>query len=106
MALPELDPEQRRAAAQRATEARQRRAEVKNRLRRGDLDLAGLLAVAVDDEAVAKMRVIDALEALPAIGPVKAARLMESNRIATSRRLRGLGVRQRAGLVAALERRA
>lgn len=48
---------------------------------------------------VGGMKVYAALSSLPGIGKVKAKRLMESHAIADSRRLRGLGQRQRAALL-------
>ena len=51
------------------------------------------------DEAIGRMRVIDVLEALPAIGPTKAERIMTRLAIAPSRRLRGLGAHQRRRLL-------
>ena len=43
-----------------------------------------------------------ALTSLPGLGKVKAARLMERLGIAESRRLRGLGAKQKEALLAAL----
>jgi hypothetical protein len=51
------------------------------------------------------MRVSEVLEAMPAYGPVKARSLMEELDIATSRRLRGLGPRQRERLLEIFEGR-
>lgn len=51
------------------------------------------------DEAVGKMRVLDLLQAVPRVGPVRAQGMMESLGIATTRRLRGLGEHQRDRLV-------
>lgn len=55
--------------------------------------------MAASDRAIAKMRVMDLLEAMPRIGPVRAQAIMDQLEIASSRRLRGLGERQRRGLV-------
>jgi len=98
MSPPELDPEERRAALQRATEARRTRAELKSRVKAGELSLAEVLAR--DDEAVRNLKVSDLLAALPGVGPATAARWMERLRIAPSRRVRGLGPRQRERLIA------
>lgn len=97
--LPELTPEQRDAARAKAAEARRARAEVKNLLKMGTLDLPGLFKKAEDDEIVSKMKVLQALEALPGVGKVKARRAMEEIGIAETRRLRGLGEQQRARLL-------
>jgi hypothetical protein len=50
------------------------------------------------------MRAFDLISALPAIGEVKAARIMEQGSIAQSRRIRGLGPKQREVLFNALVR--
>jgi hypothetical protein len=105
MALPELDPEQRRAALAKAAEARRIRAELKQMLKAGEVSIRDVIERSSSADALAKMKVADVLEAMPAFGPVKARRLMEELDIAPSRRLRGLGPRQRAALLAAFEDR-
>ncbi len=105
MALPELDPEQRRAALVKAAEARRIRAELKQMLKAGEVSIRDVIDRSGSADALAKMRVADVLEAMPAFGPVKARRLMEELDIAPSRRLRGLGPRQREALLATFEGR-
>ena len=65
----------------------------------GALTLAELLGQAESDETVGKMKVVSVLESLPGLGKVKARRLMASVGIAESRRLQGLGTKQRADLL-------
>jgi len=103
MALPELGPEERRAALVKAAEARRIRAELKQMLKSGEVSIGQVLERAGSADALAKMKVSDVIEAMPAYGPVKAQRLMEQLGIARSRRLRGLGPRQRAALLATFE---
>ncbi len=105
MALPELDPEDRAAALAKAAESRRIRAELKQMLKAGEVSLRQVLDRAQDSDALAKMRVSDVLGAMPAYGPVKARRLMEQLDIASSRRLRGLGPRQREALLETFEGR-
>jgi hypothetical protein len=50
------------------------------------------------------MRAYDLISALPAIGEVKATRIMERATIAKTRRIRGLGPRQRELLFQAIDR--
>jgi ribosomal protein S13 len=50
-----------------------------------------------------KMKVSALLEAMPGVGKVRAAQIMERLEIAPSRRLRGLGDRQRKALLADFE---
>jgi len=96
---PQLTPEQRRAALEKAAKARQKRAEVKERLKAGQLTLAELFAQSDQDEIVGKLKVVSMLESLPGVGKVRARRLMEELDISESRRLRGLGDNQRQRLL-------
>lgn len=73
-------------------------ADVKNRLRMGSLTLAEALERS-DEPAIAKLKVLALLEALPGLGKVKARRLMEEIGIADNRRVQGLGPQQRAALL-------
>ncbi len=97
---PQLTPEQRAAALQKAALARRARAEVKERLKMGVLTLPELFREADANEILAKLKVVAVIESLPGVGKVKAKRLMEELEIAESRRLGGLGVKQRAALLA------
>lgn len=103
MGLPELSAQERAAAADAALAARRRRAEIKADLASGRLSLAEVLDLAASDPAVAKLRVADMLAALPRIGPVRAEAIMGTLGIATTRRMRGLGERQRRALLAYFE---
>jgi hypothetical protein len=98
--IPPLSDEQRSQARSAATEARRRRAEVKEGLRTGELSLADVLKRADGDDVIAHAKVIDVLKALPRVGAVRASRVMERLDIAANRRLRGLGRHQVAALVA------
>ena len=100
MPPPELSDEQRAKALAKAAEARKVRAEVKELLKMGSLDFKGLLGRADDDEIVAGLKVSAVLSSMPGTGKVKAKRIMEAHGIADNRRLRGLGERQRAALLA------
>jgi signal recognition particle GTPase len=96
---PALTAEQRQAALQKAAKVRRERADVKEKLKIGSLTLAELLKQAENDETVGKMKVVSVLESLPGLGKVKARRLMETVGISESRRLQGLGAKQRADLL-------
>lgn len=100
MALPQLTEEQRAAALEKAAAARRARAELKERLKRGGTSLAEVLDSAENNEVLAKMKVSALLEALPGVGKVRAQQIMERLEIAHSRRLKGLGDRQRKALLA------
>ena len=96
---PQLTPEQRRAALEKAAKARQKRAEVKEQLKAGQLTLAELFAQGDQDEIVGKLKVVSMLESLPGVGKVRARRLMEELDISEIRRLRGRGDNQRQRLL-------
>ena len=66
--------------------------------------MADLFELADHEECVAQMRAYDLISALPAIGEVKAERIMSRAQIAKTRRVRGLGPKQRAELFRALVR--
>ena len=99
MAPPELSKEQRAAALAKAAEARKVRAELKHLLKSGSISFPELLERADSDPLVAGMKVYAVLSSLPGTGKVKAKRMMEGHAIADSRRIRGLGQRQRAALL-------
>jgi hypothetical protein len=96
---PELTPEQRQAALEKAAAARKQRAEVKERLKAGALSLEQLFKEGDEDETLAKLKVVSVLESMPGVGKVRARRLMEELDISESRRLRGLGDNQRKKLL-------
>ena len=100
MTIPPLSDEQRQQARNAATEARRRRAEIKQSLRLGQTTLAEVLVLAERDEVVAHAKVIDVLKSLPRVGIVRAGKVMERLDIAPNRRLRGLGKHQTAALIA------
>ena len=100
MALPLLTPEQRAAALEKAAAARRERAEVKNRLKHAQGSLAEVVQSGQTNDVIAKMKVSALLEAMPGVGKVKARRIMDDLAISESRRVRGLGAKQIAALVA------
>jgi DNA uptake protein ComE-like DNA-binding protein len=98
VALPPLTPEQRAAALEKAAAARRARAELKVRLKNSGASLSEVLAEGETDDVIGKMKVVAVLEALPGVGKVKAQRIMEELEISPSRRVRGLGSKQREAL--------
>jgi hypothetical protein len=99
MPLPTLNEEQRKQALAKAAEARRKRAEIKGELKSGKRNLKDILEVQGDD-TVGKMKVSNVLESLPGVGKVKARKLMEELDISATRRIRGLGAKQKAALLA------
>ncbi|MCX6395195.1 MAG: integration host factor, actinobacterial type [Propionibacteriales bacterium] len=100
MALPPLTPEQRQAALDKAGASRRERAAVKNRLKHSGATIAEVLAEGENNEVIGKMRVSELLQSMPGLGKVRAAQVMERLKISESRRVRGLGAKQVAALVA------
>ena len=94
---PQLTPEQRAQALEKAAEARAARAEIKNQLKLGTLSLPA--ALASSDSAVGKLKVVSLLESLPGVGKVKARKIMDEIGIADNRRVQGLGQQQKASLL-------
>lgn len=100
MALPLLTPEQRAAALDKAAASRRERAAVKNRLKHSGASIADVLAEGENNLVIGKMRVSELLQSMPGVGKVRATHLMERLKISESRRVRGLGAKQIAALVA------
>ena len=98
MALPNLSPEDRAKALAKAAEARQKRAEYRAKIKAGDMSFAEVMKKS-DDPIIARMKVSTLLESLPGFGKAKAAKLMQELEISESRRVQGLGARQRAALM-------
>jgi len=93
-APPQLTPEQRSAALLKAAQSRKRRAEIKIKIKNGEYSIDAVLELAQSDEAVAKMRVRELLEALSGVGKIRAGALMEKLNISATRRIAGLGRHQ------------
>lgn len=99
MALPQLSPEARQQALEKAGVARRTRALIKADLKKGKVDLPTVIQRADVDEVVSKMKVIDLLAALPKYGKTKASAVMVDLDIAENRSIRGLGPNQRDALL-------
>ena len=98
MAIPQLTDAERAAALEKARDARMRRAEIRDQLKAGELSLGEVLDMK-DDPIVGRMKVSTLIETLPGYGKAKSEKIMAELKIAASRRLRGLGERQRAALL-------
>jgi DNA uptake protein ComE-like DNA-binding protein len=98
MALPNLSDADRRAALKKAAEARQKRAALRADIKSGKVAFAALMKKS-DDPIVARMKVSTLLESLPGFGKAKAAKIMTELEISDSRRVQGLGARQREMLM-------
>ena len=97
MAVPELTPEERQQALEKAKAARIKRAQVREDLKNGTLTLKDVLAMK-DDPIVGRMKASTLIETLP-YGKAKSEKIMKELDIAESRRLKGLGERQQKALL-------
>ena len=91
---PPLTEEQRRQALEKAAVARRKRAELKEQLKNGSTSFKELLD-RTNDDIVGKMKVSTVLESLPGVGRVRARKIMEKVDVSESRRMRGLGAKQK-----------
>jgi hypothetical protein len=94
--------DQRMEALKRANDIRVRRAQLKKDLKDGTAQIEEILLEPPDWVETAK--VFDMLMAVPKLGRVKAARLLNSCRISQSKTVGGLSERQRAELVSLFNR--
>ena len=101
MAIPELTPEQRRENLRKAAEQRVKRAAFRGEVAAGKVTVAQAIDRA-DDPIVGRLPVRLLLESVPKIGPAKAKKIMEDIGISKTRRIQGLGKRQREALLAYL----
>jgi len=91
---PILTAEERAAALLKASQSRKRRADIKSKIKSGEFSIDTVLEIAANEDAVAKMRVRELLEALSGVGKVRATALMERLNISPTRRIAGLGRHQ------------
>ena len=102
MALPQLSEEQRAANLKKAAEARHARAELRDKIKNGEVSLESVLNS--DDPAATRMPVRALIESLPGYGKAKAAKIMDEIAVADNRRVQGLGARQREALLEILSK--
>ena len=102
MALPQLTDEQRKAALEKAAAARHARAELREKIKKGEITLDEVLDS--EDPIAARRKVSALIESLPGYGKAKAAKIMNELGISPSRRVKGLGARQREQLLEALSK--
>jgi guanylate kinase len=93
-APPQLTPEERARALTKAKESRQVRAAVKNRVKTGELSIAAVIDMSKDDQAIAKMRVLELVESMSGVGKIRAKSILERLDISLTRRIQGLGRHQ------------
>jgi len=98
MALPNLTEEQRKEYLAKAAAARRARAELRKDLKAGKVSFADVMG-RIEDPVVARMKVVTLLESLPGYGKARAQAILEEVGIAETRKVQGLGSRQRTELM-------
>ena len=93
-APPQLTPEERARALEKAKQSRQVRAALKLRVKSGELSISDVIQIARDDEAIAKMRVLELVESMNGVGKIRAKAILEKLEISLTRRVQGLGRHQ------------
>ncbi|WP_327122133.1 integration host factor [Streptomyces sp. NBC_01341] len=94
---PTLTPEQRAEALAKAGRIRKERGEMLTALKTGRISLLDVLDRG--DDTARQTRALQLLRSLPGVGTVKARRHLVDLGISETRRIRGLGERQRARLI-------
>ncbi|MCC6103491.1 MAG: integration host factor, actinobacterial type [Atopobiaceae bacterium] len=102
MALPQLSEEQRKQALEKAAAARHARAELRDKIKNGQVTLEEVLDS--DDPIASRLKVSALIESLPGYGKAKAAKIMDELGISATRRVKGLGARQREQLLEVLSK--
>lgn len=98
MTIPQLSAEQKEAGLKKAQFLRSERTAIRKSLKQGDITLGNVFSRS-DEEAIGKMRVKYLLESLPNVGKITAQRLLEEVGINETRRVQGLGPRQKEELI-------
>ncbi|NLC54052.1 MAG: integration host factor, partial [Firmicutes bacterium] len=90
--------EEKKQALKKAQQVRSERAKIRQDLKAGRTGIREILEQ-VDNDVVAKMRVAYLLESLPRIGKVRTRKIMNEIGIDETRRIQGLGSRQKQALL-------
>jgi len=98
MALPQLTEEQRKEALAKAAAARSARAELCQKIKDGKISIAEVLSKK-DDPVIDKLGVSKLISSLPGYGKAKVTALMAELEISDTRRIKGLGEKQKALLL-------
>ena len=100
--VPNLTTAQRAEALAKAAQARHDRAQLRDDIKAGKVSIADVLEM--DNDIAKRMKVSALIESLPGYGKAKAAKIMDELGISATRRVKGLGARQREQLIEALSK--
>ncbi|MDD2498608.1 MAG: integration host factor, actinobacterial type [Desulfitobacteriaceae bacterium] len=98
MPVPQLSVDERNNALAKAQEMRSKRMKMRKKLKSGEIRLEEVIND-LNNEVIARMRVKYLLESLPQIGKITAKKIMDEIGIDESRRVQGLGSRQKVDLL-------
>lgn len=101
--VPTLTDEERKAALDKALEARKKRSLALKELKQGKVTLEDLLET--QDDCLRRIKIYDLLRVYKGIGNTKARKIMKELHIAETRRIAGLGKHQHAVLLDFLQGR-
>ena len=104
MTIPARSDEQRAQALEAALAVRMEKARLRAELKSRAMSGVDVIEGAAENRLWAGVKVSWLLECLPGVGEVRADRILSELQIAPSRRIQGLGTRQRAALIAELRR--
>jgi guanylate kinase len=99
-APPQITPEERARALAKAKQSRQVRAAIKSRVKAGELTISAVIELSKDDEAIAKMRVLELVESMSGVGKIRGKNILERLGVSLTRRIQGLGRHQLQALEA------
>jgi hypothetical protein len=102
--LPVLTLREKKEALEKAQKMRSERKEIREQLKAGRMALSEVLS-RDNDEVMGKMRVAYLLASLPRVGKTTAKKVMDEIGIDESRRVQGLGKRQKEALLARFARK-
>lgn len=91
--------EQRKAALEKAVEVRKKQAEIKMKLKIASISFKDFLELTQTDETYSKMKIKDVIGALPGYGKKTAEALLDQHGISLTRRIKGLGPKQKEELL-------
>ena len=103
MKPPHLSIEERKAALLKAVKARKIRSDFKLQVK--NKQIRWHEAFESTEEAIQKMRIKELLESIPSFGSTRAENILDQIGISHSRRIKGIGIRQKSELLKMLERR-
>ena len=96
MALNNLSDSDRKKGLEKARQVRKKRAEIKNLLKKGKLDMKSLFArEELFEEFVRNMKIIKLVSALPGNGKVNALKILKDLKISPNKKVGGLGNKQK-----------